>query len=503
MTTNDNSTSHLGPRPIEEPPYHGSTSISGGCLYPQSSREAHDAPPKEKGLNSDLNQDKEWRARPSGEDGIDEETQTQPEAPSDQVTYPEGGLRSWLVVVGSFSGMMAGFGLMNSVGIFQAYLANHELSEYDESTIGWIFSLYTFLAFFCGLLIGPFFDVHGPQLLILGGNILLVASMFLLSVCSAFWHFLIVFGVLAGVGTSLIFTPSIGAIAHFFSARRGIATGTAAAGGSIGGIVFPLMLQSLFPKVGFAWACRYLGFLFLFLCIIDQLLIRSRLPPKPGSSIWPDFTILRDKKFALVTLGTFCMEWGLFIPITYIASFALESGGVFTDAFSYQLIAILNAGSSIGRWGPGYIADHVGRYNCQICALLLCLITNLGLWLPASLMAPLDVDDDAGRRAALKGITIVFAFLFGVASGSNISLTPVCVGQLCDTENYGKYYTTCYVIVSFGTLTGIPIAGALIKVVGDRYWAVVVFTAATYAVALASFIGARVIKTGWRLRVKF
>lgn len=116
---------------------------------------------------------------------------------------------------------MAGFGLMNSVGIFQAYLANHQLSEYDESTIGWIFSLYTFLAFFCGLLIGPFFDVHGPQLLILGGNILLVASMFLLSVCSAFWHFLIVFGVLAGVGTSLIFTPSIGAIAHFFSARRG------------------------------------------------------------------------------------------------------------------------------------------------------------------------------------------------------------------------------------------------------------------------------------------
>lgn len=97
------------------------------------------------------------------------------------------------------------------------------------------------------------------------------------------------------------------------------------------------MLQSLFPKVGFAWACRYLGFLFLFLCIIDQLLIRSRLPPKPGSSIWPDFTILRDKKFALVTLGTFCMEWGLFIPITYIASFALESGGVFTDAFSYQV----------------------------------------------------------------------------------------------------------------------------------------------------------------------
>lgn len=29
------------------------------------------------------------------------------------VTYPEGGLQAWLVVLGSFSGMLAAFGLMN------------------------------------------------------------------------------------------------------------------------------------------------------------------------------------------------------------------------------------------------------------------------------------------------------------------------------------------------------------------------------------------------------
>lgn len=33
---------------------------------------------------------------------------TQPE-----ITYPEGGLQAWLVVLGSFSGMLASFGLMN------------------------------------------------------------------------------------------------------------------------------------------------------------------------------------------------------------------------------------------------------------------------------------------------------------------------------------------------------------------------------------------------------
>ncbi|KAI9855849.1 MAG: hypothetical protein M1830_006440, partial [Pleopsidium flavum] len=33
----------------------------------------------------------------------------------DDVTYPEGGLRAWLVVFGSFCGMMAAFGMMNTL----------------------------------------------------------------------------------------------------------------------------------------------------------------------------------------------------------------------------------------------------------------------------------------------------------------------------------------------------------------------------------------------------
>ena len=69
------------------------------------------------------------------------------------------------------------------MGIFQAYLATHQLSRYSESTIGWIFSVYTFLSFFCGIQIGPIFDVYGPRFLVLAGNILLVASMLLLGVC--------------------------------------------------------------------------------------------------------------------------------------------------------------------------------------------------------------------------------------------------------------------------------------------------------------------------------
>src|SRR5258707_1145364 len=77
---------------------------------------------------------------------------------ADSNTYPEGGLKAWLVVVGSFSGMLACFGYMNSIGVFQTYLSNNQLSSYSESSISWIFSIYCFISFFGGVQIGPVFD---------------------------------------------------------------------------------------------------------------------------------------------------------------------------------------------------------------------------------------------------------------------------------------------------------------------------------------------------------
>ncbi|KAL8727467.1 MAG: hypothetical protein Q9181_005707 [Wetmoreana brouardii] len=334
-----------------------------------------------------------------------------------KTAYPEGGLRAWLVVLGSFSGMVASFGLMNTVGTFQAYLSTHQLAHESPSAVGWILSIYIFLAFGCGLQIGPIFDAKGPRWLVFGGTVCLVVGMIGISESTEYWHFILTFSILGGVGTSLIFTPAIGAIAHFFSRRRGIATGLAATGGSFGGIIFPLTLQSLFPRLGFPWSVRLLALIFLILLIIANLLIRTRLPPKPGGTVWPDFRIFKDVTFTLTTAGVFFIEWGLFVPLSYISSYALANN--VSPTFSYQLLAILNAGSVFGRGVPGYIADRLGRFNTMIATVFLCLISVLGIWLNVS--------------GSIPGLC-VFGILFGFASGSNISLTPVCVGQLCEPE---------------------------------------------------------------------
>jgi hypothetical protein len=101
-----------------------------------------------------------------------------------EITYPEGGIRAWLVVFGSFCGMTAGFGYMNTIGIFHAFLGSNQLAQYGEQAIGWVFSVYVFLSFFCGVQIGPVFDAHGPRWILAVGTVCLLLSAFLMGECT-------------------------------------------------------------------------------------------------------------------------------------------------------------------------------------------------------------------------------------------------------------------------------------------------------------------------------
>lgn len=99
-------------------------------------------------------------------------------------SFPEGGLKGWSVVAGSFCGLFSVFGIINCTAILLDYFSAHQLKDYNASQIGWIFGVSLFLTFFCGAPIGPIFDAYGPRALILCGSILLVASMFLLGLCT-------------------------------------------------------------------------------------------------------------------------------------------------------------------------------------------------------------------------------------------------------------------------------------------------------------------------------
>ena len=102
----------------------------------------------------------------------------------DDEDFPEGGLRAWLVVFGSFCAMFMVFGIVNSTGAFQDYLSSNQLRDYSSGQIGWIFSLNLFLVFLCGIYSGKIFDFHGPKVLLAVGSLAMVLSMMLLGFCT-------------------------------------------------------------------------------------------------------------------------------------------------------------------------------------------------------------------------------------------------------------------------------------------------------------------------------
>lgn len=92
---------------------------------------------------------------------------------------------------------------------------------------------------------------------------------------------------------------------------------------------------------------------------------------------------------------------------------------------------------------------------------------------------------------------VIFAALFGYSTGNNISITPVCVGRLCHTQHYGRYYATCYTIVSIACLIGIPIAGSIVEATNGEYWSLIVFTGLTQVLAFIAIYAAKVVSIGW------
>jgi MFS family permease len=74
-------------------------------------------------------------------------------------------------------------------------------------------------------------------------------------------------------------------------------------------------------------------------------------------------------------------------------------------------------------------------------------IVTLGLWLPASSSASL----------------IVYAALYGFASGCTLSIIPAMVAKISDVRKLGVRNGTLYALSAVGVLIGAPSGGAIMN----------------------------------------
>lgn len=162
------------------------------------------------------------------------------------------------------------------------------------------------------------------------------------SLSTEYYQFILAQGICSPIGASAIFNASVNAVSTWFAKRRATALGITASGSSLGGVIFPIMVSHLIPQVGFPWAMRICAFLVLFMLVIANVTLKSRLVHARKSVNLMNFLRpLKDPKFAVTVAASFCFFWGMFLPFTFVITQAERYG--MSPQLSQYLLPILNA----------------------------------------------------------------------------------------------------------------------------------------------------------------
>ncbi|KAI9836008.1 MAG: hypothetical protein M1837_003542 [Sclerophora amabilis] len=423
--------------------------------------------------NSELGADADSEKGSGGEDHIS--------SALDPSSYPDGGFEAWSVVAGGFCCLFCSFGWINCIGVFQGYYQIHQLQAYTPSAIAWIPALETFMMFAGGPIFGKLYDNFGPRYILLFGSFMHVFGLMMTSISTQYYQFLLAQGICSPIGASAIFYPALSTVGTWFFKNRALAFGVIASGSSLGGVIFPIMVERLVEEVGFGWAMRIAAFLILFMMVIANLTVRSRIPPSPKPlNIMEFITPLKEPPFLLTCLGSFLFFFGLFLPFNYIILQATSDG--MSPGLASYLLSMLNAASLFGRIIPGYIADRIGRYNVMIVMTYFSAITVLAIWLPARSNAP----------------TIIFAILYGFGSGAFVSMAPALIAQISDIRQIGVRNGTLFAIISTAALCGNPIGGALVTKYNGGFTGLQIFAGVMMMAGSTLFVAARVTLGGFK-----
>ncbi|KAI9760174.1 MAG: hypothetical protein M1840_002591 [Geoglossum simile] len=358
---------------------------------------------------------------------------------------PNGGMTAWLQVLGAHFLFFNSWGIVNAFGAYQAFYQTDLLHTSTPSEISWIGTVQGFIMIVIGVITGPLYDLGYLRALIFTGTFLTFFGLMMASISTRYYQVFLSLGVCVGLGSGCLFVPSVAIVSTYFSTKRAAATGLTAAGGSLGGVIFPIVFRRLQAQVGYGWATRVIGFIALATLAIPAIVLKPRVLPGKSRQLL-DPRALKEVPYTLFSFAMFLVFIGLYIPFFYIPLYAAESLRVSQD-LAFYLLAVLNAASIFGRIIPNIIADKLGAWNVLIPFTLIVGILSFA-WIGIHNLA---------------GI-VVFCVLYGFFSGAIVSLPPTALVLLSpDLSVIGTRMGMCFSFAGFGLLIGSPIAGALLR----------------------------------------
>jgi len=364
----------------------------------------------------------------------------------------------WVIVWAGFVLLTLSAGITYSTPVlFRFFEADFGIGRGQAA---FIFSFSQITAFIVGPVAGSLAEKFGPRRIVGGGVALLAFGLFGASFAPSYLPLVICFGLAAGIGNGAVYVPLLGLIQRWFYRRRGLASGVATTGVSIGTLAFPIMAASV--AEGFGWRFLYAALALVYMSIgllaawvlvadpgekglhPDGAADASALPGEAATSGMSLREALRDRQFYLLYFCAFGAAVLSFMAFVHLPQHMAEASRDPMSAAS--IISMIGLSSLASRLGGGSWADAIGRVAMVRVALALMLLTSI-LWL----VNPWNAQ-----------IFFVVAALFGITYGLCIALLPTVIADSFGNKEISRIIGTLYTSFALAALVG-PTFGGLLR----------------------------------------
>jgi MFS family permease len=387
---------------------------------------------------------------------------------------------AWVMVGAVFVCLGVIFGVCYS---FAAYFAafSQEFSA-QRADVSLVFGLMGLVHFSLGALGGMASDRFGPRRVAVAGMLFIAAGLWVCAHATRLDSVYLAYGAAIGLGIALVYTPSIGALQPWFTARRGLAGGLASAGIGAGTLVVPLLASFTMTQVSWRQSLQWMAVAVLIVGVGAAWLLKRApmLHTAAGSAAKPGMALsqtVKDARFKWLYVAVLLGAFPMFIPFAHVSAAARDAG--IGQASAVALVGVIGVGSLTGRFAIGGLADKLGRHR-SLVLLQLSMGLSYGLWLVAE-----------GYWSFF-----VFALWLGISYGGIVSLLPALCMDMFGARAVSGIIGTLYTGAALGNLMGPVAAGAVFDSAGEYapvLWACMVLAllATLASVRLARLPGPR------------
>ncbi|KAK1524563.1 hypothetical protein CPAR01_13511 [Colletotrichum paranaense] len=382
---------------------------------------------------------------------------------------PDGGY-GWIVTTSIAIIYAHSWGISAAYSVF---LAHYIRSDTFPGTSALVYVTIGSLSIGITLVISPPATIMARELgtrpTMLLGAVLQSASLVCASFSTRVWHLSLSQGLLFGVGMGLLFLPSYGIVAQWFTTRRALANGVAIAGAGLGGLTYSLAVGAMMDSMGLPWAYRVLAIVSGIANVVSILLIRTRYGETRAKRLALDVSLFKRVDYLLILgFGAFSML-GYFILIFALANYANVIG--LDPSQASQVSAVFMLGQAVGRPAIGWLSDRFGRINVTLLMTLVTGILSLVFWVNAKSFEAL----------------ITFAFVVGLPAGVFwVNAAPV-IAEVLGTENLASGLSLLWLMMVVPSTVSAPVALAIYMRTGT-YLGAQLFTGFTFLAAAACVV---------------